>query len=157
MGTLGSRLYPQLTVRESGILKVLIAHILKLLATIAGTHGIELYDNETQLGQRSGLPVVRREALRRIGIAGPCVDILDNGVLTGRIEIGGPLNDTPHIGLAITSLGFEHLRCHPSVGGQPGDVGRLQSLEQPTVLTTAQHSDRRKVDTRVGVDKVTVV
>ena len=60
---LGCSLDPEFTVRESGILQILVANLLKLLAAIGSSHRIELDYDETEFGKRSGVPVVWHETL----------------------------------------------------------------------------------------------
>ena len=112
---LGSSLDPEVTVWESGILQILVANLLKLLAAIGSSHRIELDNDETEFGKRSGVPVIWHETLRSIGIARTRIDILDNRIFLVRIEIGRALDDAPHIGLAITPLSHKYLRSYPSV------------------------------------------
>ena len=65
----GSGLDPGDSVGESCIFQVLIANLFKLLASIAGSHGIELYDDEAKFCERCGVAVVWLEGLGDVAVA----------------------------------------------------------------------------------------
>ena len=111
---LGSGTNPSLAVGEAGILEVLIAHLLELLATPRGAHAVELHDDEAELGQRGHIPVEGLEGLRRIGIARTGIDVLDDRVFLRRVEIGGTLDDAPHRGFAIAARGNKDFGSLPA-------------------------------------------
>ena len=154
---LGRSLDPELTVRESGILQVLVANLLKLLATIGSSHRIELNYDKTEFSKRSGIPVVWHETLRSIGIARPRIDVFDNRIFLMRIEIGRALDDAPHIRLAVTSLSHKHFRSHPSVFLQSSNISRFQSLDELTGLRITEHGNRSGIHLRIGIQEIAVI
>ena len=148
---------PEFTVWESGILQVLVANLLKLLAAIGSAHRIELDYDETEFGKRSGVPVVRHETLRSIGIARTRIDVFDNRIFLVRIEIGRALDDAPHIGLAISTLCHKHLRSYPSVLLQSSNISRLQGLDELARLRISEHGNRSGIHLRIGIQEIAVI
>ena len=149
----GGSLDPGDAVGQSGILQVLVAHLLELAGAERGGHGVELHHDEAQLGQLGHAPVPGAERLGHVLVAGAAVDVLDDGVLLLRVEVRGAQDDAPHVGDAVAAWGHEHLRGRPALGLEARDVGRLQRAQHLAVLAGAQHGDGRRGDGAVGVDE----
>ena len=148
---------PQFAVGEAGILQVLVANLLKLLASVGSAHGIELHHDEAEFGKGRGCPVVGLEVLGRIGVAGTGIDIFDDGIFLLRVEVGGSLDDAPHVGLSVPALRHEHLGLYPTVLLQRGDVGSLKGLHEFAGLSVTQYGDGSLVHLGVGVHEIAVV
>ena len=153
----GSGLDPLNVVGQSGVLQVLIADLLKLLATVACAHTVDLNHDEAQLGQSRGIPEERGERLGNVSVARSCIDILDDGISLRRVEVGGTVDESPHVGLSIATLRLEYLRSHPAIGLQLRDVGRLKRLQQLAVDGASQLSYRRHIGLAVNIYQVFVV
>ena len=83
----------------------------------------------------------RAERLGHEGALRPGVDLLDHRVLLGRIEIGGPDDDAPDIGLAVAALGDEDFGASAARGEQRRGVAFSRSI------TTLRSSVRRSCAT----------
>ena len=64
------------------------------------------------------------------------------------------MDESPHVGHSVASLGYEHLWRLPSLSLQAADVGSLQGAQYLAVLGRAEHGDGRCGDGGVGVDEV---
>ncbi len=143
-------LYPQPTVGKTCILQVLVTHILKLLSAPRRPHTVHLHNDEPQFGQRRHVPVVRNEVFRSVGASRSGIDIFDDGVRPRRVKVGRSPDDTPNIGLAVTSFGCKHFGSLPSFGRDGCDIGRLKCADKAAVGGT-KFCHRRAVDHRIGV------
>ena len=112
---LGGGLDPGDMVGQAGILQVLVAYFFELFGAEGGSHAVHLYHDEAQFGQRGHPPVVGSKGFGYVLVARAGVDVLDNGVFLVRVEIGGAVDESPHVGLSIAPFGREHLGGLPAV------------------------------------------
>ena len=110
---LGDGLVPEDAIGEAGVLEVVPADVVKRLGAIGRPHAVDLHDDETQVGQRRE-PADRAERLGNERALRAGVDLLDDRVFLGRIEVLGPADDAPDVGLAVAALGDEHLGRLPA-------------------------------------------
>jgi hypothetical protein len=74
------------------------------------------------------------------------VDIFDDRVFLGRIEILGSDDDAPNVGLGIPSLGDEYLGGFETRSNEFGDVAPLHFSQQRAVGSAVQLGDIGHVD-----------
>ena len=65
----------------------------------------------------------RREGKAGAFLLGSGVNIIDYGILFGRIKIEGPVHDAPKIDDAVFGLGGKYFWESPAGGQQAGEVG----------------------------------
>ena len=150
---LGCGLDPRYAVGQTCILEVLVAYLLKLLRAERRAHGVELYDDEAQLGKRGGGPVVGYKVLGYVCAARACVDVLYDWIFLLGVEVGRALDNAPHKGLAVAARGGEDLGGLPPLGLKSRDVGLLELHNQLARAAVAQLRDGGRVGLRVGVHK----
>ena len=85
------------------------------------------------------------------------VDVLDHRILLGGIEIHGPDDGAPDVGLAVAALGDEDFGKLEAGGEQGGGVALVEIHHHLLVVRAAKLRDRRQIDARPGVDVVLVV
>jgi hypothetical protein len=141
------------SVGESCIFQVLIANLLELLASVTGSHGIELYNDEAKFREGGGVAVIWLEGLGNVAVAWARIDILYDRIFLRWIEVGGPLDDTPHGSDTIATGGYKDFRGDPSGGGEGRDVGGSEGYGGSGTAEHSHLSGGRSVLSGVGVDK----
>ena len=153
----GCSLDPRNAVGETCVLEVLVADLFELLAAVAGAHGIELHDNETELGQSGGIVVIGLESLGDVAVAGARVDVFDDGVTLRWVEVRGTLDDAPHGCLAVSAGSRENLGCCPSSSEEGREVGSREDFLGDTITEHADYSSGRCIGGGIGVDEGGVI
>ncbi len=149
---LGSEsLNPGDAIGQTGVSQILTADVMECLGAIGGSHSIDLYNDETQFGQRL-LAVIGRKPLRHKRVLRAGVNVLDHRVTALWIKRGGTPDDTVDVGAIVPALGHEPFGNLPASGQQGGHVGAFQFADQRSVCAAPQFHDRGQVDPGISVD-----
>ena len=147
---------PEDPVGKAGVLEVVPADVVERLGSIGRPHAVHLHDDEAQVGQRSESPR-GAEGLGDVRALGAGVDALDDRIFLRGVEIPGPADDAPDVGLAVAALGDEDLGRPPAAGLERRDIRLLELADELAVLDAAQLVDRGHVHPAVGVDEVAAI
>ena len=78
---------------------------MKFFGSPSRTHSVNLNDDHTGIRDRMAVAITGSERFGDVMIVWPGIDVFDNRVFFGRIKINRPVNDSPDIGFAISTLG----------------------------------------------------
>jgi len=109
----GHGLVPENPVRQASIVEVLPKNIMEGFGPVVGAHAVNLDDDESHLGQRLHA-IAGTECFEYTGSLRPGIDGFHDRVLFFGIEIHGPVDYSPDVGLAVTALGDENLGRFPA-------------------------------------------
>ena len=119
--------------------------MMELLAAVVRAASVHLHDVEAQHGQLAVVAVPPIHGLRGEGAVGSGVDVLDDGILPGRIERVGPGDHAPDVELAVTVLGHEGPGVTPARRLQTPRVRRQERGDRTAVRPAPQGEDGRGV------------
>ena len=138
-------------VRKAGVLQVLPADVVELLAAPVGAHAVHLHHHEAVVGH-GALAVAYREGLGNEEVLRPGVDLLHHGA---RRRVGRaarrPPDDAPDVGGAVAALGCEALGHGPSRGEELRRIGASELRNQRAVRSAMQLVHGRQVHARPRV------
>lgn len=128
--------------REAGVGEVLEGDVVEGLGAVAGSHAVDVHDDEAELGQGlvggSGA-----EGLRHKGALRPGVDVLDDRIFPVGIEVERFGDGAPDVGLAVAALGDEDLGKAEAGGEQGGGVSLVEIEDDLLVVAAAELGDGR--------------
>jgi len=148
----GGGLHPRDAVGKTSVFEVLPARVVEGLGAPVGAHAVDL--DEEVVGARPAAEVVElRVALGGAELVRAGVDVFENGVFFGRVEVGGFHDDAVDHGGAVAAGGREHF---DEGGGVGGDGGALDE-EDGARLGVADDFGFGLVDARPDVGEARVV
>ncbi len=133
---------------------VAIPGIVEGLGAPRRTHAVNGHHDEAQFGQRLIVDMggQKAAAAHRAGLRAG-VDVVDDRVLFGRIEVGGLEHHPVQLGPAVARLDRERHRRHPAGSLEAGDVGAGDFGDLGPVGRAAQQRHRRHGGGRIGIDE----
>ncbi len=151
---LGQLLHGGDLVRQAVVAHVAVVGGVERLRPHRRAHGVDLDDDEAELGERLCVAARGGEGARA-DAAGlrPGVDAVDDRVPLRRIEARGPEEQAVEVGPAVARLDGDGRRRLPAGGEEARDVGLLE-VEQLAAGGIAEHADGRRDGSRVAVDEV---
>jgi len=85
------------------------------------------------------------------------VYVLEDRVFLRWVEVRRTDDDTPHVGLSVASLSYEHFRSLPSVCNDFRDVGSLKVHHKLACLCVPQDGNRCVCDCRCHIHNIFLV
>src|SRR6185503_624902 len=144
------RFVPENAIGKPGVPQIPPGDVVKGLGPVRRSHAVHLNDDESQLSQRLHWRICAKR-LRRKRPLRSGIDVLDDWILPGWIEVCRPDDDPPDLGLAVSPYCGEDLRRSPAGSGQLGNVTPLKLHQHLLVAGSPKLGDRSKIDSRPDV------
>ena len=112
---------------------------------------IDLYDHETQFGQRKGLTTVLERPRAHRSNLRTGIDVRDDRIAFGAVDFGRQVHHTVNVRQSVARFGGEWNRRLPSQCRQLRHVRLLQRAHHAPRERIAQHRDRRRANRAVLV------
>ena len=116
---------PENSVRETGVADVFPAYVVESFGSVRRAHTVHLHDDEAEFSH--GLHgAVGAETLGDEGVVGAGVDVFEDGVRLGGVEVGGFVEKAPDIGFVVAGFGGKDFGRTPAAGPEGGVVGPFE-------------------------------
>ena len=141
-------------IRERVVAEIAEVGFVEFLTAPRRAHAIDFHHDEAEFGQRLAIGARRGEtATPHAPGLRPRVNMVDDGILPGGVEVGGLEHQAVKIGDAVARLDGERHGRLPSGRGEPGDIGALQGRQHLAVVV-AEDGDSRDVGLGPAIDEV---